>query len=141
MQCVSAFVRCAARRASNVSMQIARLQALAAGRGALNTTILFHLCVYTACMLGGVAGNCSSGAADFHARAAACTVGLRFLYRTRTATLPRTPVPGETSLPVSVGTRATARHGAATFRAWPSVHADPSAEPRQVSVNVDDAVR
>jgi hypothetical protein len=48
-----------AQRASNVSLQIVRLQ---------------------------LTDNCSSGAADFHARAAACSVGLRFLYRTRTAT-------------------------------------------------------
>jgi hypothetical protein len=155
MQCVSAFVRCAAQRASNVSMQIARLQALAAGRGALNTTVLFHSCVYTACVLGGVAGNCSSGAADFHARAAACTVGLRFLYRTRTATLPLTwaplvpmPVPGqltaqqftlETSLPVSAGTKAQLDTALQRFARdqVSSVLADPSAEPRQVSVNVD----
>jgi hypothetical protein len=63
-----------AQRASNVSLQLVRLQ---------------------------LTDNCSSGAADFHARAAACSVGLRFLYRTRTATLPLTltplgpvPVPG-----------------------------------------------
>jgi hypothetical protein len=127
---------------------------LGSGR-ALNTTVLFHSCVYTACMLGGVAGNCSSGAADLHARAAAaCTVGLRFLYRTRTATLPLTlaplvpvPVPGqltaqqftlETSLPVSAGTKAQLDTALRFARDQvSSVLADPSAEPRQVSVNVD----